>query len=88
MGYSNINVHHANGYLGWQIDAPYDRIICTAAPTAIPEILIEQLSPNGIMILPVGANLLDQSLYIIKKDSHGKVSKERSLGVRFVPMIK
>jgi len=88
MGYSNINVHNANGYLGWQVDAPYDRIICTAAPTTIPEILIEQLSPNGIMILPVGANLLDQSLYIIKKDSQGKVSKERSLCVRFVPMTK
>jgi len=88
MGYSNIHVHYANGYFGWTADAPYDRIICTAAPTKIPEKLIEQLSPNGIMILPVGVNPFNQSLYIIKKDLQGKVSKERSLGVRFVPMIK
>ena len=88
LGYSNIDIHNANGYSGWESDAPYDRIICTAAPATIPNNLIEQLAPNGIMILPVGASLMDQSLYIIKKNSIGNVSKERSLGVRFVPMIK
>lgn len=88
LGYANIYVHQANGYLGWEANAPYDRIICTAAPVAIPENLVSQLLPNGIMVLPVGASLFDQSLYIVKKDSKGKVSIKRSLGVRFVPMVK
>ena len=88
LGYSNIDFHNTNGYSGWESEAPYDRIICTAAPTAIPEKLIAQLAPNGIMVLPVGASLTDQSLYILKKDPKGNVSKERSLGVRFVPMLK
>lgn len=88
LDYSNITIHNSNGYLGWPNDAPYDRIICTAAPTSIPEKLIDQLTANGRMILPVGENIFDQSLYIVKKSSRGYISKERSLAVRFVPMVK
>ena len=88
LGYLNVNVFNANGFLGWETEAPYDRIICTAAPTKIPDKLIDQLSPSGIMVLPVGLSPFDQSLYMVKKDQNGKVSIERSLEVRFVPMIK
>ena len=88
LGYSNIDIHNGNGYSGWESDAPYNRIICTAAPVSIPEKLLEQLAPSGTMVLPVGSSLMDQSLYIVKKDSNGNLSEERSLGVRFVPMLK
>jgi len=87
LGYSNIQVHHANGITGWIENAPYDRIIGTASPTSMPDKLIEQLAPEGRMIIPVGASVFDQSLYIITKNVKGKVKIKRSLGVRFVPMV-
>lgn len=87
LGYTNVAVHKSNGLLGWAKEAPYDRIIGTAAPYSIPDKLIDQLSPKGIMILPVGGNVFDQSLFIIKKNLKGKVTIKRSLGVRFVPMV-
>lgn len=87
LGYSNIQVHHANGITGWKENAPYDRIIGTAAPTSMPEKLIEQLAPQGRMIIPVGSSVFDQSLYIITKNKKGSVKIKRSLPVRFVPMV-
>jgi protein-L-isoaspartate(D-aspartate) O-methyltransferase len=87
LGYKNITIHNSNGLNGWQDGAPYNRIIGTAAATSIPEALIDQLAPDGRMILPVGGSVFDQSLFIIKKNKKGKVSIKRSLGVRFVPMI-
>jgi protein-L-isoaspartate(D-aspartate) O-methyltransferase len=87
LGYKNISIHCSNGRLGWQKEAPYDRIIGTAAPSKIPEPLIEQLAPSGIMILPVGKSVFDQALYIVSKNENNKVAIKQSLGVRFVPMV-
>lgn len=87
LGYKNISIHNSNGLKGWARESPYDRIIGTAAATSVPDLLIEQLAIDGIMILPVGGSLFDQSLFIIKKNKKGKVSINRSLGVRFVPMV-
>ena len=87
LGYDNIKVHTANGMTGWEENAPYHRIIGTAAPASMPDKLIEQLAPQGRMIIPVGASIFDQSLYIITKNKKGTVKIKRSLGVRFVPMV-
>lgn len=87
LGYKNIKVHNANGINGWEENAPYDRIIGTAAPASIPDKLIEQLAPQGRMIIPVGGSIFDQSLYIVTKNIKGKVKIRRSLPVRFVPMV-
>ncbi len=87
LGYKNIKVHNANGINGWEENAPYDRIIGTAAPASIPDKLIEQLAPQGRMIIPVGGSVFDQSLFIITKNTKGKVKIKRSLPVRFVPMV-
>jgi len=87
LGYSNIQVHRANGITGWMENAPYDRIIGTAAPISMPNKLIEQLAPQGRMIIPVGGSLFDQSLFIITKNKNGKVEIKRSFAVRFVPMV-
>jgi protein-L-isoaspartate(D-aspartate) O-methyltransferase len=87
LGYKNIKVIHADGMEGWRAGAPYDRIIGTAAPSVVPEALLEQLAPNGRMILPVGESLLNQYLYIITKSPQGVIHSKRSLAVRFVPMV-
>ncbi|MBU0528240.1 protein-L-isoaspartate(D-aspartate) O-methyltransferase [bacterium] len=87
LGYHNIQIHNVNGMDGWQENAPYDRIIGTAAPTSMPDKLIEQLAPQGRMIIPIGGSIFDQSLFIITKNKKNKVKIKRSLPVRFVPMV-
>ena len=88
LGYQNITVRSGDGYKGWPEEAPFDRIIVTAAPDKIPEKLVEQLAPNGRMILPVGGSIFAQYLWLVQKDNEGIVTKEKILAVRFVPMVK
>ena len=88
LGYQNITVRSGDGYKGWPEEAPFDRIIVTAAPEKIPEKLVEQLDPNGRMILPLGETIFAQYLWLVQKDNEGIVTKEKILAVRFVPMVK
>ena len=88
LGYENITVRTGDGYKGWPEEAPFDRIMVTAAPNEIPEKLVEQLAPNGRMILPVGGSIFAQYLWLVQKDEEGIVTKEKILAVRFVPMVK
>ena len=50
----NVRLRHADGVLGWPEYAPYDGILVTAAPRAVPRVLADQLAPNGCMVLPMG----------------------------------
>jgi len=87
LNYDNVKIKHGNGYSGWVEEAPFDAIIVTAAPAAIPEKLIEQLKDGGKMIIPVGKTYSIQSLKIIfKKD--GRITEKELLPVRFVPMVE
>ena len=86
--YNNITIRIGDGYKGWPEQAPFDRIMVTAAPKEIPEKLIEQLAPGGIMVLPVGETVMMQYLWLITKDNDGQIEKEKILPVRFVPMVK
>jgi protein-L-isoaspartate(D-aspartate) O-methyltransferase len=84
LGYANIHVKHADGYQGWLPEAPFDAIMVTAAPAALPQHLVEQLDFGGRMVIPIGSVM--QELYLIRKTPQ-KISKEAMLPVRFVPMI-
>ena len=88
LGYDNVTVRVGDGYQGWPEEAPFDRIIVTAAPEEIPRKLVEQLKPGGRMILPVGPQLRGQDLLILEKDGEGKVETTRLFPVRFVPMVR
>ena len=80
--YSNIHMKVGNGYEGWKEHAPYDRIIVTATPDYVPELLIEQLKDGGKMIIPIKGRLV-----LITKT--GKTyTKKKLIGVRFVPLVK
>lgn len=85
-GFANIQFTLGDGSLGWQEHAPYDRIMVTASATTMPKALLEQLAPNGKMIIPVGSGSV-QDLLLISKDAHGKIEKEIISKVRFVPLI-
>ena len=86
--HDNITIRIGDGYKGWPEHAPFDRIMVTAAPKEIPEKLVEQLAPGGIMVLPVGETVMMQYLWLITKDNDGQIEKEKILPVRFVPMVK
>ena len=87
FGYNNITVHSADGYNGLPGEAPFDRIIVTAALEEAPKTLIGQLSEGGIMILPIGKQFEIQYLWLIKKEIDGGIIKEKILPVRFLPMV-
>ena len=86
-GFDNVKVKHGNGYFGWPEEAPFDRIIVTAAPVFVPEELIGQLADGGKMIVPVGETGYVQSLKMITKED-GKHFEKDLLPVIFVPMVE
>ena len=86
LGYENITTNIGDGYLGWEIHAPFDVIIVTAAASHIPPPLIAQLKKGGKMIIPVIGSILIQHLVIVEKDMDGKIKTEILLPVRFVPL--
>ena len=82
----NITAKHGDGSLGWPEQAPFDRIIITAAAEDPPALLLEQLRVGGVMVAPVGQSDLDQQLIKIVKTPQGLDYQE--LGrVRFVPLL-
>lgn len=83
LGYENCRFKVDDGSQGWPVYAPYDRIICTSAASQVPEPLIEQLSINGIMIIPVGPPMI-QNLYKIQKKDDQTFQQEILEQVRFV----
>jgi protein-L-isoaspartate(D-aspartate) O-methyltransferase len=83
LGYENVQVRLGDGYLGWPEAAPFDAIIVTCAPEAIPGPLVEQLKEGGRMIIPVGGER--QELHLLTK-REGEVQADAVLPVRFVPM--
>ena len=88
FGYNNVTVHIADGYNGLPDEAPFDRIIVTAASEEVPETLIGQLSEGGIMILPIGKQFEIQYLWLIKKEMDGTIIREKILPVRFLPIVR
>jgi protein-L-isoaspartate(D-aspartate) O-methyltransferase len=83
LGYRNVHVRAGNGYLGWPEYAPYDRVMVTAAPDAIPPALVAQLKIGGLMAIPVGT--VSQELWILRRTATGTETLT-TLPVRFVPM--
>ncbi len=87
LGYSNVTVRTGDGYKGWPEQAPFTRVILTAAPPRIPQALIDQLAPGGRLVAPEGATPFEQQLVTIEKARDGRVTRRVGLAVRFVPMV-
>ena len=83
LGYTNVHVRAGNGFLGWPEEAPFDRVMVTAAPDHVPPALVEQLKEGGLMAVPVGVG--EQLLKIMRKTPEGMTTIQ-TLPVRFVPM--
>lgn len=86
LGYKNILVKLSDGTVGWQEYAPYDRILVTAGAPQVPEPLLEQLAPGGILVIPVGPNSI-QELVRIRKKENGSTVEEKMGGCVFVRLV-
>jgi len=89
LGLHNITTMVGDGYKGWPAQAPFDRILCTAAARVVPPDLVAQLSDQGgVMVLPVGDPAgISQEVIRVRKDGT-KYNSERLFPVRFVPMVQ
>jgi len=83
LGYRRVTVRHGDGYRGWPEAAPFDAIVVTAAPPAVPPALREQLAPGGRLVIPVGEE--KQELEVHRRTADG-FEVRRVTPVRFVPM--
>jgi protein-L-isoaspartate(D-aspartate) O-methyltransferase len=86
LGYENVLAKAGDGFYGWPEHAPFDAIIGTAAAGRTPPPLLQQLKPEGRMIIPQADPDGWQHLLLITKDKQGTISKRKILPVRFVPM--
>ena len=87
LGLSNITTMVGDGSRGWPQQAPFDRIIVTAAAKTMPEVLLEQLKDDGIMVLPLENEDGMQELVRVTR-TEGEFEVEILLPVRFVPLIE
>ncbi len=83
----NITAHYGDGWQGWPAQAPFQRVIVTAAAAEVPGALVDQLGAEGVMVIPVGRDGREQDLLRFRRDDRGILSEERLCGVRFVPLI-
>ncbi len=88
LGIRNVRLRTGDGADGWPEEAPFDRIIVTAAAPEVPPALVEQLAPGGRMILPVGRDLDVQMLRVFDKGNDGESVQTDVLPVRFVPLTR
>ena len=84
-GYGNVRVRTGDGYQGWPEHAPFDRIIVTAAPDAVPPALVDQLAEEGRLVIPVGT--ASQFIRIVTR-RNGRLREETTIPVRFVPLVR
>lgn len=81
--YKNIKLYHQSGWEGLPEEAPFDRILVSAAASEVPQALKEQLKTGGRMVIPVGS-----SIKLIKRIDENKFEEEDYPGFAFVPLVK
>jgi protein-L-isoaspartate(D-aspartate) O-methyltransferase len=83
LGYTALHLRHGSGYQGWPDAAPFDRILLTAAPPEMPQLLIDELADGGRLLGPVGTEF--QMVEVVDKRD-GRIFRRSTIPVRFVPM--
>lgn len=84
MDLHNVSMKHGDGWQGWSSKAPFQAIIVTAAPTSVPQALLDQLADGGHLVIPVGEKT--QILKIITRRGEQFTEKQVE-AVRFVPLV-
>lgn len=86
LGLDNVKIQVFDGTVGWSEWAPYDRILVTAGAPKVPEPLLEQLAPGGMLLIPEG-QIQQQRLVLYKKSARGEVRRREGEEVAFVPLL-
>jgi len=86
LGIQNVEVRQGDGAAGWPEEAPFDGVMVTAAALRIPPVLLDQLTPGGRMVIPIGAAWDVQHVHLVRKDLRGAVEDLERFAVRFVPL--
>lgn len=86
IGLRNIHLRHGDGHQGWPRQAPFDAVIVTAAPEAVPRGLFDQIAPTGCLLAPVG-DASGQALVRYARDAAGQLRSQRLERVSFVPFV-
>ncbi len=83
----NVTTRAGDGWLGWPEQAPFDRILVTAAAAEVPQALVAQLGPGGIMVLPQGGEGRMQRLLRVHRGATDAIEQSEIGQVRFVPLV-
>ncbi|HKK28598.1 MAG TPA: protein-L-isoaspartate(D-aspartate) O-methyltransferase [Gemmatimonadota bacterium] len=87
-GYADrVRLRLGDGSKGWPEEAPFDRILVTAAAERVPPALVEQLGPGGILVAPVGGRTA-QTIVRLRRAPGGAIERERLERARFVPLVE
>ena len=81
----NVTLKHSDGGFGWPEEGPFDGILSAAAPRRIPQSLLQQLAPGGVLVIPVGGD--EQHLHMVVRDEDDKFHTQVLEPVRFVPLL-
>jgi len=87
LGYSNVQVAHGDGTLGWPEHAPYDAITVAASGPQVPDALRTQLRLGGRLVMPTGSSRVEQKLVRVTRTSEDSSKQEELVSVSFVPLI-
>ena len=87
LGYDNVEIVEGDGTKGCREHAPFDAILAAASGSHVPRPLVEQLAPNGRIVMPVGEPGEIQELIKVTKQEDGILKQENLGAVRFVPLI-
>ena len=86
LGYRNVALVTKDGTVGWSKYAPYDAILVGAAAPSVPETLVDQLAPDGQLLIPVGDRSMQELMHVTKHED-GSTSETRVTGCVFVPLV-
>lgn len=87
LGLRNVRFNHSDGGFGWPEYGPYDGILSAAAPQEIPDELLNQLAPDGILVIPVGPGNIQELRVVIRKGNSMEFEESVAESVRFVPLL-
>ena len=88
LNFRNVEVGLGDGYLGWPEHQPYDAILASAAIDHVPRALLDQLKPEGRMVLPLARTCGSQVLVVVHKSAAGEGIEREVIPVRFVPFVR
>ncbi len=87
LGLRNVRLSHSDGGYGFPDNAPYDAILSAAAPHEVPEELLQQLAPDGILVIPVGPGDVQELRVITRQGDSSNFTERVAEQVRFVPLL-